>query len=101
MATPRLNLYTPATKGYEIYQDRRHNWKYIACKVFPNKKKKCANFYSVQEAKEYLDSLPETHEELIADLEKQGLYWLQPQCWGEGLGQPEALDQYRSYHGSS
>ena len=56
------NIYAPEKKGFSIYVDRRHVGKWRASRAWPDKQMRYATFYSYEDCKAWLDSLPEVIE---------------------------------------
>ena len=66
------NIYPTARKGYFIDNHRPGRW--LGQRRYGNKRTKSACFYSFEEALAYVDSLPNTWEEIqLADAIAEGL----------------------------
>ncbi len=55
-----MNLYPIKTKGYFIYKKAARNERYTAMKKYPSGFTKSALLYSLEEAIEWINALPES-----------------------------------------
>lgn len=56
------NLYQPPTSGFFIYHARKNgDQRWAASRKYPNGKTRSALVYSLEEAQEFLDSLPDEY----------------------------------------